>query len=448
MRESSCLVLLFSLSVAIAPNPAPWTPPAQSASQVAAFARAAAAAKAASAAATPELLAALALPGVKTALSACGASELLSLSPQQLLDRIDDEVNVVETVHGWPNLGYENELGPDSEFLYSLWQIPLLAPAAGALTMGDSEGHSCYPLTDVLRVNASVCNDYGWEFSKPGVPQVPVCKWQSASSMCINTVPAGLEAVETGLYGFEKFKVRGAPQNFQEASNRMIYAALNLQHLDTGSSGVFGGIGMVMRPSYIRNMTQLAPTDTGLYAGCMLQAEPNLIEPTGFALCSEQKNASACNYRVNCDWVAKPNATQVCEDIYCPHWTTKDDCAKYAGIGCTWHMFKHSCEQITATITDAPVSAQFHGTLPVTRARGTHLGAQVIGAFPTPPSLGCGSWGPPPFPVGTFDDFHHLFLPNARAWAHENSTGPKSQKELGSRLCRLFNPSSTTVSVG
>ena len=61
-------------------------------SQVAAFARAAAAAKVASAAATPKLLSALALPGVKSALSGCGAAELASLSPQQLLDRIDDEV--------------------------------------------------------------------------------------------------------------------------------------------------------------------------------------------------------------------------------------------------------------------------------------------------------------------------------------------------------------------
>lgn len=70
--------------------------------------------------------------------------------------------------------------------------------------------------------------------------------------------------------------------------------------------------------------------------------------------------------------------------------------------------------------------------------------------FPTPPTLGCGSWGGPPFPVGTLDDFHHLFLPNARAWAHENVTsvtGPKTQEELGSRLCRLFNPSATEVSV-
>jgi hypothetical protein len=262
-----------------------------------------------------------------------------------------------------------------------------------------------------------------------------------------------LEAVETGLYGFEKFRVRGAPQNFQEASNRMIYAAFNLQHLDTGSSGVFGGIGMVFRPSYIRNMTQLAPTDTGLYAGCLLQAEPDLIEPFGFAICSQQKNASTCNYRVNCDWVGQSNATQVCEDIYCAHWTTKDDCSKYASLGCTWHVFKHSCEQITETVPGAhhavPGSALLHGTTPLIHTNGTRLGAQVDGrAFPTPPTLGCGSWGPPPFPIGTLDDYHHLFLPNARAWAHENSTGQNSQKELGSRLCRLFNPSATAVSVG
>ena len=162
---------------------------------------------------------------IKAALKGCGASELAVLPPQQLLDCIDAEVSVAETVHGWGDLGYQNELGKDSDFLYNLWQVPLLAPAAGALTMHDNEGHDCYSLTDILRVNASICTQYGWEMSKAGTfPQIPVCKWQSASSMCVNTVPAGLEAVETGLYGFPKFKVRGAPSNFEEASGRFIYA--------------------------------------------------------------------------------------------------------------------------------------------------------------------------------------------------------------------------------
>jgi hypothetical protein len=123
-----------------------------------------------------------------------------------------------------------------------------------------------------------VGTDYGWELSKAGTfPQVPICKWQTVSNMCVNTVPAGLELVETGLYGFPKFKVRGAPENFEEASSRPIYSAFNLQRLDTGSSPLFGPYGMVFRPGFIQNMTQLAPTDTGLYAGCLLQAAPDLI---------------------------------------------------------------------------------------------------------------------------------------------------------------------------
>lgn len=156
MGVNTCLVaLLFVLALpSHAPNPAPWTPPPQSPQQAATFQRTAAAARTASAAATPTLLSVLALPGVKTALAGCGASDLAALPAQQLLDRIDAEVAVIETVHGWPNLGFDNEFGPDSDFLYNLWQIPLLAPAAGALSVGD-EGHECYPLTDILRVNAS-----------------------------------------------------------------------------------------------------------------------------------------------------------------------------------------------------------------------------------------------------------------------------------------------------
>jgi hypothetical protein len=460
------LALLCVLPLAArALNPAPWTPPAQSPSQVAAFQRAAAAAKTASAAATPALLAALALPGVKTALDGCGASELAALPAQQLLDRVDAEVAVTETVHGWPNLGFENELGPDSEFLYNLWQIPLLAPAAGA-ALSSGEGHDCYALSYILRVNASVCSEFGWANSKPGygLPQLPACTWQSSSSMCTSTAAAGLEVVETGLYGFQKFKVRGTPQNFEEASSRMVYAAFNLQRLDTGSSGVFGGIGMVFRPSYIRNMTQLAPTDTGLYAGCLLQADPGMVEPSGFAICSEERNATACNSRINCDWVATgggtppggtPNETHVCKDVVCPHWETKAECSKYSTIGCTWHILRHTCEQITEQAATA-TAANSHTIATIEQPHSAHpghmqgrrLGHDDGAPFPTPPTLGCGAWGGPPFPVGTLDDFHHLFLPNAKAWAHENATvGPKSQAELGSRLCRLFNPSATEVSV-
>eukprot|EP01047_Picozoa_sp_COSAG01_P033280 COSAG01_NODE_2442_length_7689_cov_89.459289_8_plen_566_part_00 len=468
----SCMVALLLPALPSpnqAANPAPWTPPPQTKQQAVAFRRAAAAAKTASAAATPALLSALALPSVKAALAGCGASDLAALPAQQLLDRVDAEVAVIETVHGLPSLGFDNEFGRDSDFLYNLWQIPLLAPAVGALS-GVGDGHDCYPLTDILRVNASVCTEFGWENSKAdSFPQVPTCKWQTSSSMCVNTVPAGLEAVETGVYGFPKFKVRGAPENFQEASNRLVYAAFNLQRLDTGSSGVFGGIGLVFRPSYIRNMTQLAPTDTGLYAGCLLHADPGLSDPSGIAICSQQQNATACNGRYNCDWIdssnipggnggmivnrsgVRSNGTQAaCVDVYCLHWKTQEACSKYSGIGCTWHTLKHTCTQINPPADSAAgLPALATGELRGTTLR--TLGGQPLGeaaaAFPTPPTLGCGGWGGPPFPIGTLDDNHHLFLPNAHAWAHENATGPKSQAELGSRLCRLFNPSATEVSV-
>ena len=141
------------------------------------------------------------IPRIKAALKGCGASELAVLPPQQLLDRIDAEVSVAETVHGWGDLGYQNELGKDSDFLYNLWQVPLLAPAAGAVTMHDNEGHDCYSLTDILRVNASICTQYGWEMSKAGTfPQIPVCKWQSASSDLKFKIPSFFPML---LYGWQ-----------------------------------------------------------------------------------------------------------------------------------------------------------------------------------------------------------------------------------------------------
>ena len=85
---------------AAGPNPAPWIPPAQSAEQAAVFQRAAALAKAASSAATPLLLEALALPSISAALKGCGVPQLAALAPAQLLERIDAEIAVTETVHG------------------------------------------------------------------------------------------------------------------------------------------------------------------------------------------------------------------------------------------------------------------------------------------------------------------------------------------------------------
>jgi hypothetical protein len=356
-RQLCCLVaLMMNAATTTAPNPAPWTPPAQSAVQAAVFAKAAAAAKLASAAAKPALLQALALPGVVAALKQCcsdGAERVRcpGLSPQQLLERIDAEIAVTEVVHNFAG----QRTTPSDEFLYNLWEYPLLPPFAG----GDNNGHDCYAITDLLGGNSTVCTDYGWENAQPsyGLPAVPRCKFQSASGMCTPTDAAGLEAVEAGLYGFPHFKVAGAPENFEEASTRPIYAAANIQRLDSGSSPLFGPIGVVFAPSFIRNMTQLAPTDTGLYAGCLVEARPDWIEPSGFEICGGMKNATSCNFRINCDWQDTPITTPTggttdnytCVDIFCPHFDSAAACKTNSNIGCQWHMLERRCEQITPT---------------------------------------------------------------------------------------------------
>jgi hypothetical protein len=43
---------------------------------------------------------ALALPSISAALKGCGVPQLAALAPAQLLERIDAEIAVTETVHG------------------------------------------------------------------------------------------------------------------------------------------------------------------------------------------------------------------------------------------------------------------------------------------------------------------------------------------------------------
>lgn len=447
---SLCVCLAALVAVVTAPNPAPWLPPAQSTAQAEVFARAQAAAEVASAAAKPALLQALALPGVVAALHDCGAP---SLSPQQLLDRIDSEVAVTEVVHNFAG----QRTTPSDSFLYNLWEYPLLPPFRG----GDNNGHDCYAITDLLGGNSTECTDYGWQQAQPsyGLPEVPRCKFLSSAQMCVPTDSAGLELVETGLYSFPKFKTRGAPENFQAASSRPIYAAANIQRLDTGSSPTFGPVGVVFAPSFIRNMTQLAPTDTGLYAGCLAEARPDWIDPSGFAICSEQQNASCCTSRTNCDWqgtriINSSGATTenyTCADIFCPHFSSAATCKSNAAIGCQWHLLDKRCEQISkgttqdggldATSTTTSAAELAAATL---RQRLSHVDQRAesnkAGPVPwsTPPRLGCAGWDRT---VGTLDHYYHLFLPNARLWANSSGSDISVQSQLGNRLCRLLSPS-------
>ena len=182
-------------------------------------------------------------------------------------------------------------------------------------------------------------------------------------------------------------------------------------------------------------------------------------EPSGLAICSQQDNATSCNYRGNCDWVPSPkNASEhVCQDVYCSHWDSSAACKKYAAIGCEWHPLKRTCAQITGGDLGSEQQAVPIEPQTASRSRRGAVQGRILGGdgppFPTPPSLGCGGWNDSAVDCrvsghcpGTLDDYHHLFLPNARLWAHENTTGVIAQKELGSRLCRLFNPSATEVS--
>mgnify|MGYP006086641157 CR=1 FL=1 len=197
----------------------PPPPPRQSATQLRVMRSWSTRAAAASAAATPTLHALLAPGGkVRGVLAECCPS-LASLSAAELAARLRLEIASAEMTHNFAHFNapssWENDVS-----------LPTLANAS-----------YFYNLNELAFLGLANNRSAG--------------------------IPAG---AETALMGFPPFTggstTSPSPATFDEASQRPVYALLNLLALD-GADAFFGDVGFIFRNSWVRNATLFFPTDTG-----------------------------------------------------------------------------------------------------------------------------------------------------------------------------------------
>jgi hypothetical protein len=77
------------------------------------------------------------------------------------------------------------------------------------------------------------------------------------------------DSAETGLFGSVEFSGKNfTPGSFEEASNRLVYTAINTRKLASGNPN-FGDITVVFKRTYVKDMALLFPLDSGIYEmGC------------------------------------------------------------------------------------------------------------------------------------------------------------------------------------
>jgi hypothetical protein len=206
------LMLTFAMSARQIPRQTP--------TQLKLMERFAGRAKSLSAAATPELLDYLASDPFRTALEACCPVAAAMPAPK-LLQALRDEHGGAEMVHNFGS--------------------------------GDGGGVVEDTCLDV-EINATAFYNI-WEFA-----------WINGSF----GVKPCTSLTEVDMFGFPPFTggnktdPGSRPRSFAEATERPIYAALNSRAVDSGNP-TFGPLSVVFRPSYVRNMTFVAPLDTGIW---------------------------------------------------------------------------------------------------------------------------------------------------------------------------------------
>ena len=210
------------------------------------------------------------------------------------------------------------ELGMQSKYFHNLWEIELLAfkqgptpspfspppplPPVHCHAFGDR--HSCENAT-----RAEALRERGKDLA---------CKWRTVDKACVHLPKEQSSAqvtdiVEVGLFGFPAFRNPNASSDgmtphysFTEAINRPIYTAFNHRKVDVGNPE-FGHTCAVFSPDYVRNMTLIAPVDTGAWdpqCNSSLQTRFNRMRGGSGACAAE--NATTCNddapQRIDCDW--------------------------------------------------------------------------------------------------------------------------------------------------
>jgi hypothetical protein len=220
MARLTALAVLCTTASALQPHPP--LPPRQTPTQVAMMERWEREAKPLSRAATPVLLAKLGSASFRAALAAC-CPTAAAMPSAQLLAALRAEVRGAELVHNFPAVTDGTAMVEDTSLA--------------------AERNASY-FMNIWEYAFAVAHDF-------------------------DVTPAAA-LIEVNAFGFPPFTGGNAtdpgsqPASFAEAQERPIYTALNARAVDAGNPN-FGPISAAFAPSYVRNMTFVAPVDTGLW---------------------------------------------------------------------------------------------------------------------------------------------------------------------------------------
>eukprot|EP01043_Picozoa_sp_COSAG02_P046183 COSAG02_NODE_4297_length_5538_cov_3.544402_5_plen_791_part_00 len=353
------------------------TPPRQTQVMAAQMVQVQAAAAVASAAAKPRLLKLLSEPGFTTALNEC-CPELVLMTPQQRLDWFDAESAAAEMVHNFGSTdgndvveaaivgGDESiDLGSASKYFHNLWEIELLrveqGPVPGLPPPPPPKLH-----VDCTKLGSANSCENASRANQLQIRNQPLaCKWRTASSECVPIPNEQSQAqvtdiVEVGLFGFPAFAEKNASSDdmkphytFAESINRPIYTAFNHRKVDVGNPQ-FGHTSAIFMPSYVRNMTLIAPVDTGAWdPQCNSTLQSKFNRGAGGVDVCQADNASTCNddapQRIQCDWRRNGCVDTFVDRELCPTQITEQECKVAQGKSFDDNWFNNGQARTTAT---------------------------------------------------------------------------------------------------
>jgi len=147
----------------------------------------------------------------------------------QILERFSAEVRAAEYGHGYQTLtshpNVSNVFNPSYEFLLNLWEPSLLG----------------VPMRFSERARSQSQSNYGLGLNSEDV-------------------------VQTEIFGCAPFTgPGGAPANFYEARDRIVYTAFNFRRTPLCNTEYFGPFDAVLRPSYVHDKILFTPTDSYKY---------------------------------------------------------------------------------------------------------------------------------------------------------------------------------------
>lgn len=245
---------------------------------------------------------------------------------------------------------------------------------------------------------------------------LPDCKWVSADGKCVilneHDGQSGggggrqtTDVAEVGLFGFPEFANASesagygkATYTLAEAAQRPIYTDFSNRKVDVGNP-MFGEISAIFTPSFVRNMTLIAPIDTGAWEGeCNQSNSQGFQRATDDKTCAAVTKESGCNGEdqanpgkfIMCDWRKTKGAkggdgahcvNSALDRLQCYHATDAASCKAAPGLpqhndysphqslshlwnqelyngGCAWDGSKSEC--VAFTCETLPTQAACH----------------------------------------------------------------------------------------